>query len=222
MLLGVSAAALLLCNTAAGAIVTFDDFVQGEDSLGFDADADGITDVIFSTPFEGGFNAQGPGPNQSYVNEPGLAAMASLFYPDDLRVNFLYGATNSIGFGFALNSSTVSDAYFAELRLFNSAGTEIAYASVPGAYTPMPIPGGRSHFPEGRVVVNFSDVASYGLFNFGAEFNQYIIDNFEGSFGSTERVPEVPEPATSVLMGLGVAAIAAALAGARSLDRVRL
>jgi hypothetical protein len=68
-------------------------------------------------------------------------------------------------------------------------------ASVPGVFTATP--GGTSSFPEGEVSVAFSGIASYATFDFVTQGGRYIIDNLEGTFGSTE---EVPEPGVSLLL----------------------
>lgn len=196
--------AALASGTLHAAVINFNTVVTGQTSFGFDGDGDGINDVIFSTTDPAGFNTVGPGAQQTYINEPGLEGTSTL--NPDLRVDFLNGAIGPIVFGFALNSSTASPSYFASLRLFNAGGTEIGSASVPGAFTTTP--SGPSTFPEGIVTVNFSGVASYGLFNFESPA-RYIIDNFEGTFGSTEPVPQIPEPTTAALLGLGLGGIVA-------------
>jgi hypothetical protein len=48
--------------------------------------------------------------------------------------------------------------------------------------------------------------ASYALFDFNSDFGRYIIDNFEGTYGTTE-VESVPEPASTLgILALGVLA----------------
>ena len=54
------------------------------------------------------------------------------------------------------------------------------------------------------VNVAFQGTAAYATFNFTSEFGRYIIDNFEGAFGSTD-VP-VPEPAGLGLLAAGILA----------------
>jgi len=200
--LAIFAVALLSPLAAGAAVITFDTIFFGETSFGFDGDADGVDDVIFSTTDPFGFFSFGPGVDQNFIDEPGLEG--TTFLNPDLRVDFLNGAVGSIAFGFALNSSFADPALFASLQLFDASDALIASATVPGEFTMTP--GGVSDFPEGRVVLPFAGVASYGLFDFSSEFGRYIIDNFEGDFGSAAAIPE---PATAALLGLGIAALGA-------------
>lgn len=194
-ILGIVATGLLVApGVASAAVITFDDLVTGQTSYGFDGDGDGVNDVVFSTTDPAGFNTVGPGANQVYIDEPGLEG-TSLLDPD-LRVDFTFGAEGSLSFGFALNSLGESPAYFAKFDVYDSGGNLLASQTVQGLYSP-----GPSSFPEGRVDVSFAGTASYGLFDFTSEFGRYIIDNFEGTYGSTEVVPE---PASLALLGLGL------------------
>ena len=206
-LLGASIA--LAPGLASAAIITFDDIITGETSYGFDGDADGIDDVIFSTSDPSGFNVVGPGPNQNFIEEPGLEGTSEI--DPDLRVDFAFGAENSITFGFALNSNSESDAFFASFSLFDADDNLLGSSTVAGAFGTSPIGAGQTSFPEGQVSVTFSGTAAYGLFDFTSEFGRYIIDNFDGTFGSTEieppiepPTPSVPEPGTLMLLGLGL------------------
>jgi len=176
-------------------LVTFDDAVMGETTYAFDGDGDNVDDVIFTTTDPLGFNSTGPGLNQQFIDEPGLEGTSDL--DPDLRADFLNGATGSLAFGFALNSGVESDDYFASLSVFDAAGNLLGSESVVGVF-------GTSDYPEGLVSVAFQGTAAYATFNFTSEFGRYIIDNFEGAFGSRE-VP-VPEPAGLGLLAAGILA----------------
>jgi hypothetical protein len=113
--------------------------------------------------------------NQQFIDEPGLEGTSDL--DPDLRADFLNGATRSLAFGFALNSGVESDDYVASLSVFDAAGNLLGSESVAGVF-------GGSDFPEGVVTVSFAGTAAYATFDFTTEFGRYIIDNFEGAFGS--------------------------------------
>lgn len=201
------AAALLLSVTVSprchAATVTFNDLIAGVVSYGFDGDGDTVADVIFSTTDPLGFNTSGPGPFQLYVYQAGLEG-TSLLNPD-LRVDFLHGATGSIQFGFALNSFAPGPTVFASFELFDANGLSLGSATVPGLR--YPIPPIQSTFTEGSLTLNFSGTAAYGLFNFSSASStgRYFLDNFSGTFGSTEVVPE---PSAGAFLLLGLAALA--------------
>lgn len=203
-LLAVSVLALAL--PAHAATITFDDLVTGATSYAWDADADLIDDVVFSTADPGGFNTVGPGTLQTYIDEPGLEGTALL--DPDLRVDFVFGALNSLSFGFALDSGSESSSWFTHFQVFDSANNVLADSTVTGLYTDYdPITPGfqSSSFPEGVVSVTFAGTASYALFDFTSEYGRYIIDDFQGTYGSTE-VPTVPVPGAAWL-GLGLLAL---------------
>lgn len=185
---------------AANATITFNTLISGQTSFGFDGDADGINDVVFTTTDPLGFNTIGPGLAQLYINEPGLEG-TTLLNPD-LRVNFVSGATQSVGFGFAMSDFVPGASNQVTFRLFNSSNVQIATTTVNGALFGLP-GGGSSTFVEGLVSLSFSGQAAYGLFNFSGTGTRYIIDNFTGNFGSV-----VPEPGTAALMLMGAAALA--------------
>ncbi|MCV2349418.1 PEP-CTERM sorting domain-containing protein [Paucibacter sp. Y2R2-4] len=180
--------------TQASAIVTFDDLIQGQVSYGFDGDADGINDVVFSTSDPAGFNTIGPGVEQSFVHEPGLEG-TSLLNPD-LRVDFLRGATGNIKFGFALLSTSESPDWFASFKVFDANHVLLGSVSAAGAFSV--IGSGQSSFPEGQISLSFAGVAAYGLFDFASQGGRFIMDDFAGDFGSV-----VPEPSTWALLLLG-------------------
>ncbi len=187
---------------AQSALITFDDLVTGATSYAYDGDADGIPDAVFSTTDPAGFNTVGPGPNQNYIREPGLEG-TSLLNPD-LRIDFVFGATGSLGFGFALNSVVADAAYFASMSVYDEFDNLLGSDTVAGIFTPTP--SGLSSFPEGLVGVSFAGRAAYALLNFESQFGRYIIDDFSGTFGSTE----VPEPWSIALVLAGLAAAGAA------------
>jgi hypothetical protein len=194
---------IALAPQAQSALITFDDVVVGETTFGFDGDGDAIADVVFSTSDPLGFNTVGPGVNQQFIDEPGLEG-TSLLDPD-LRVDFLNGAVGPLEFGFALNSSFDSDDLFAAISVFDSAGGLLGSALTVGVL-------GDSSFPEGIVSVTFDGTASFATFDFTSEFGRYIIDNFSGTFGSTEEIPDpdpqpVPEPGTLLLLAMGLAGL---------------
>lgn len=194
------AGSLAFAAPANAAIITFDGAVSGATSFGFDGDGDGVDDVVFSTTDPFGFNTAGPGPNQSFINEPGLEGTTEL--DTDLRVDFVFGAVDTLRFGFAVNIpfGNVDGVTF---NVFDASDTLIGSSSLLADFT---LPNGLnpSSFPEGLVAVDFSGVASYATFDFSTNNAfRYIIDNFEGTFGSTEEVT-VPSPGSLGLLALGL------------------
>ncbi|MCP5200264.1 MAG: PEP-CTERM sorting domain-containing protein [Gammaproteobacteria bacterium] len=203
MTLGLAAilAAALFASSSHAALITFDTLVSGQTSFGYDGDGDAINDVIFSTADPFGFNTAGPGPNMSFIDEPGIEG-TSLLNPD-LRVDFLNGAVNTLSFGFAVNASFEAPANGVTFSVFNAANQLLGSQSVQALFTATG--SGTSNFPEGRVTLSFAGVASYALFDFVSP-SRYIVDNFEGTFGSTEDItPTVPEPMSLALAILGIA-----------------
>jgi PEP-CTERM motif len=207
-----SATIMALGTTGAvdAAVLTFDNVIRGVSTYSFDGDGDGINDVILSTTDISGFNTAGPGANMSYVREPGLEGTSLL--PIDLRVDFLVGAENYIKFGFALNSYSESSLSFASFKVYDQNNNLLASDFEYGLYT-YPNGTNRSNFPEGVIETRFTGVAAYALFDFSSDFGphgRYLIDNFEGTYGSTKVA--VPEPASTLgLLALGAMGVGSML-----------
>jgi hypothetical protein len=186
----------VLATPAAAALITFDELVAGATSFGYDGDGDGVSDVVFSTTDPLGFNTAGPGSLMSYINEPGIEGTTQI--SPDLRVDFLVGAFNAVSFGFAVNSD-VALANALTFSLFDAADNLLASVTADADFN-------LGSFPEALVSVAFAGRAAYGTFDFDTAPTRYIIDNFEGTFGTTE-VETVPEPSTLMLIGAGLARV---------------
>ncbi|MGB5717302.1 MAG: VPLPA-CTERM sorting domain-containing protein, partial [Gammaproteobacteria bacterium] len=126
----------------------------------------------------------------------------SLINPD-LRVDFIEGAAGLLKFGFALNAAAIGPNNWASFEVYDANDNLLGSDFLLGSYT-TPDGTNPSSFPEGVIEVAFSGLASYALFDFNADFGRYIIDNFEGTFGSTEDINPVPIPAAAWLFGSGL------------------
>jgi hypothetical protein len=195
---GLVATACLTFNSAANAtVITFDDIISGEISYAYDGDGDNIDDAVFTTTDPTGFNTIGPGTNQLYINEPGIEG--TTYLSSDLRVDFTFGATGTLGFGFAM--STGDNDSGVTFSIFDFTDTLLASTTLDAVFTP-----GPSSFPEGLLSSSFAGTASYATFDFIGGASRYIIDNFVGTFGSAE-VSRVSVPTTIALFGLGLASL---------------
>ena len=191
----------VLVTPAAAAVITFDELVAGATSFGYDGDGDGVSDVVFSTTDPLGFNTAGPG-SIHVIHRRARYEGTSAISPD-LRVDFLVGAVNALSFGFAVNSDTAL-ASALTFSLFDAADNLLASVTADADFTVQP--RDSSSFPEALVPVVFAGTAAYGTFDFDTTANRYIIDNFEGTFGTTE-IETVPEPSTLLLIGAGLARV---------------
>lgn len=161
--------------TSNAAVITFDEVVQGETSYAYDGD--GIVDVVFSTLDPEGFNTSGPGPNMNFINEPGIEGTTDLEV--DLRVDFSFGASSNVMFGFAMNTS--QEVYGVTFEIYDHTDSLIASTFQVATLTNVTV---DSSFPEAVLSLDFTGTAAYGLFKFDEEPGRYIIDNLEGAFGS--------------------------------------
>lgn len=200
---------LIFVPAAEAAVVTFDGlFITiGQRSYGFDGDGDAVDDIVFSTMDPSGFFDSGPGPDQLFINEPALEGTSIL--DPDLRVDFLFGASDNLSFGYAVNhlgiiGNNPGDASF---EVYDVSNALLASAIVNSIRFALP-GGGLSSFPEGVIDVSFVGTASYALINFRGDNSRFIIDNFEGNFGSSNVLGAIPEPATFLLIGAGMMSFA--------------
>ena len=192
-----SSVLLFVSNISNAATIDFNTLVAGTTSYSADGDGDFIDDVVFSTT-SSGFLTVGPGINQSYISQPGLESTSTL--SPDLRVDFLHGAVANLSFGFSVNTflEGVDGVLFS---IFDSSDNLLKSVSQLG-YDTMPDGTNPSTFPEGFVDLAFSGIASYALFDFSNNYaNRFIIDDFTGTFGSTEDISPVPVPAAAWLFG---------------------
>ncbi len=195
-------ALLLAVGSHADAVtLTFDDAIFGATSYSFDADGDSLPDAVFSTTDPLGFRTAGPGPNMTYIDEPGLEGTTTL--SPDLRVDFPVGALNEASFGFAMDTQ-MAGTYGVTFTMYDSSDAPLASTYVLSDFTTLPS-GRRSSFPEARVELLFTGTGAYGTFDFDTPPGRYIVDNFEGTFGTVER--SVPEPVTSLLAVMSLSAI---------------
>jgi len=183
-------ALILPINKALAVTLTFDDAISGATSYSFDGDSDGTPDAVFSTTDPSGFNTFGPGTNMSYIDEPGLEGTTTL--APDLRVDFPLGAVGTLNFGFALSAGGETANLTVTFRVYDVSDIEIGSVTQLAAFT-QPAPPTDSDYPEAIASVSFSGTAAYATFDFdNTDASRYIIDNFTGTFGSTERPPAPP------------------------------
>lgn len=195
--LAISAMLLLSLSTMShAAVITFDDLIVGETTYDFDADLDGQADVTFSTDDVLGFNTVGPGENQQFVDEPALEGTTEL--ASDLRVDFLAGVEGTLSFGFAVSAGddVMNAITFSVFDMMNNLLGSIMVDAILG----------NSDFPENLVSLAFDGMGAYATFDFdNSQASRYIIDNFEGEFGTSERPPiNASAPFTMSLVGLAL------------------
>jgi hypothetical protein len=97
----------------------------------------------------------------------GQALVGTTTLQEDLRVNFFYGATGEVSFGYALTS--VSPGYGVRFTVYDVGGQALGSTVNMASLQNLPS-GGQSFYPENRVTLNFTGVAAYGIFDFGVTF----------------------------------------------------
>ena len=120
------------------------------------------------------------------------------------KAKLIVGAEGSLSFGFALDDFFESTDSWAQFWVYDESGNQLATDFEYGLYTSdLSFPGGTSSFPEGRIEMSFVGTAASAVFDFNNNVSggqRYIIDNFAGTFGTTEQA--VPDGgATLFLLG---------------------
>lgn len=168
--------------------IDFNDLIAGETSYLYDAEKDGIADVIFSTTDDEGFSTAGPGPDQLFISEPGLEGGTGL--TPDLRIDLLRGGADLISFGFA-----TTDVFPGVVQVFDAQNNQIGSQVFVGEFFEIDdggYGGGEdeyggstfSGFPENFVEVDFDGTAAYVTLDFDSDSDgyggggRYIIDDF--------------------------------------------
>lgn len=190
---------LILATGARAAPITFGDLVTGVPAYGFDGDGDSFAEVLFTMVDGSGFVSTSFGSNQMYVDEPGLGGI-SLSGPE-FRIDFPTGVRETLRFGFAVTSSRQDNT--ASLLVYDASNALLASTTVTGLYTYSP---GRSGYPEGFVSLPFTGTASYATLDFTPAGDNFVIDNFEGMYGTSEN-KGIPVPGALLLGSLGTALI---------------
>ena len=180
-------------NSLSAQLIDFESLVVGESLFGIDVNADGRTDVQFSTTAAGGFSSTGPNPAEQ-VFASGLVLETSSISDPDIRVDFLGGVTDSIQLGFALLASVDDPGQGLQLDVFDELGERLASAFRSGQLLSIDSASGLSQFPEGFVSVSFDGVASFALLDATASGTRFVIDDFSGTF----LPASIPEPGGAI------------------------
>ncbi len=180
---------LLTTHSASAQTIDFESLVDGAALFGIDVNADGRTDVRFSTAADGGFNTSGPNPDDQVYATGSVLETSSLSDPD-IRVDFLGGATGSIRMGFVIGGFIDDPGQGLQVEVFDQLGERLASAFQPGELLTIGNASGFSGFPENFISVSFDGVASYALLDATASGTRFVIDDFSGTFAPAA----VPEP----------------------------
>ena len=199
-LLLASVLVLLSNQNASAQTIDFESLSDGQSLFGIDINADGRTDVQFSTTAAGGFNTIGPNPDEQ-VFASGLVLETSSISDPDIRVDFFGGATDSIQMGFVIGGFIDDPGQGLQVDVFDRSGERLASEFQPGQLLSVSSVSGLSQFPEDLISVSFDGVASYALLDATALGTRFVIDDFSGTF----LPAAIPEPSGGiglVLLGL--------------------
>ena len=196
--LSVSAMLVLLsAHSASAQTIDFESLVGGQSLFGIDVNADGRTDVQFSTTAAGGFNTVGPNPDDQLF-ATGVVLETSSTSDPDIRVDFLGGATDSIRMGFVIGGFVDDLDQGLQVEVFDQLGVSLSSEFRAGELLTNDTPLGLSMFPEGLISVSFDGVASYALLDATAVGTRFVIDDFSGTFAPAA----IPEPSGGIGLAL--------------------
>ena len=170
----------LHAETSSAATVTFGDLTAGSKTYSADVDGDGMDDVIFSTTHQSGFEA-GYASSPTLIEGSGLKAASTS--QDDLEVRFNHGLKEYLQFDFAVTTYDDKVGGYVYFWVYDAEGWPIG-----NSHKVMAQPTGDFARHEATVSVDVDRTAASATFNFVTMGggNWYVIDNFEGTFGSGE------------------------------------
>ncbi len=206
LLVAISALIWILASNESYALcITFDDVQANSSRYTVDLDGDGSSDLIFTTPSPKGFTPSAPPVSLTGIIEPGLGGRvlshktgATAFETAEVIVEFLGGATDSVGFNFAV-SGEIHSTWNAYIQLGTHEEGLISGRRVKAEKTLSErVPSGKIiTVSEGFMEHSFTKKADFALINFNTTSGGlFILDNFVGTFGTAED--PVLEPAISV------------------------
>jgi hypothetical protein len=186
---------ILASNESYASCITFEDVQAKSSRYTVDLDADGSSDLIFTTPSPEGFTPSGPPVSLTGISEPGLGGKvlspktgATPFETAEVIVEFLGGATDSLAFNFAV-SGEIHSTWNAYIQLGTYEEGLISGKWVQAEKTlSESVPSGKIiTVSEGFMEHSFARRADFALINFNTTSGGlFILDNFVGTFGTAE------------------------------------